>query len=53
MWTLAPEPATDPVGQGRPSSGRWGPEGVVSDGLKAHSEAVLTKVEYGATRPGW
>ena len=29
-----------------------GAGGVVSEGSKAHREAVLTKVEYGATRPG-
>ena len=44
MWTLAPEPATDPAGR---AAEYWkiGAGGVVSDGSRAHREAVLTKVE--------
>ncbi len=50
MWTLAPEPATEPLGS---AVEYWkiGAGGVVSAGSRAHRVAVFTKVEYGATRP--
>ena len=51
MWTLAPEPAAEPAGI---VAEYWkiGAGGVVSEGSRAHRVAVLTNVEYGATRPG-
>ena len=44
MWTLVPDPGTDPAGS---VSEYWkiGAGALVSVGSKAHSEAVLTKVE--------